>query len=164
MAMQNEVRTEQAVGIVGDIVLEGSVRACPCVLKSTNPENNIVGRGFCYVEDSDTDVSADSGSVFAGILANSKTYALQGKDGLFLEPGLALPNSTNVELVTMTSGVLVELSTVASVGDHVFYNPLSGILAASASETLADHVLIPDARIVRKNISGSERLAIVQLN
>ena len=161
MSTQSQVRFDQASGVVGDIVLEGPVRACPCILKSTYDANNVIGRAFCYVDGSDTYVSADGGTVFAGILANSKTYALNKNS---LEPSLVLTNGTNVELVTMTSGILVMLITTAKIGDSVFYKTDSGALSASAEDVLENHVLIPGARVVRNNLSGSERLAIVQLN
>jgi len=165
MPFQQTVRTDQTTGIVGDIVIDGPLRGQPGILASTSAANNVVGRAFRHVANSDLNVSADqSTGIFAGILANSKRYATSGTtSGGTLAPTLTLPNNTEVELVTMTSGILVLLSTVATIGQNVFYATATGILAAGTGTTLADHVLISGASIVRNNISGSGRLAIVEL-
>ena len=164
MPFQSNVRINQTTGIVGDVVLQGPLMAQPGILASTNAANNVIGRAFRNAANSDLNVSADAASgEFAGILANSKVYATSGTaSGGTLAPTLALPNNTEVELVFFTAGILVELSTDAAIGENVFYATATGILAADPSETLADHVLIPNARVVRNNIS-SAGLAIIEL-
>ena len=166
MPFQTEVRIDQTTGIVGDIVLDGPLRGQPGILNSTSAANNVIGRAFRHIAGQDLMVSADvaAGSVFAGILANSKRYATSGTAaGGTLAPTLMLPNNANVTLVTMTSGILVMLATTANIGDNVFFATATGILSAASGTTLADNELIPNATIVRNNITGSGRLAIVEL-
>ena len=166
MPFQTEVRIDQTTGIVGDIVLDGPLRGQPGILNSTSAANNVIGRAFRHIAGQDLMVSADvaTGSVFAGILANSKRYATSGTAaGGTLAPTLMLPNNANVTLVTMTSGILVMLATTANIGDNVFFATATGILSAASGTTLADNELIPNATIVRNNITGSGRLAIVEL-
>ena len=166
MPFQSSVRIDQTTGIVGDIILDGPLWSQPGNLLSTSAANNVIGRAFRHIANSDRNVSADSasGGVFAGILANSKVYATAGTaTGGTLAPTLILPNNTEVELVYGTSGILVELSTTANIGDNVFFATATGILAAASGRTLADHELIPGSAIIRNNISGTGRLAIVSL-
>ena len=164
MPFQQNVRINQTTGIVGDIVFDGPLRGQTGILASTSAANNVIGRGFRHVANSDSNVTADAAGIFAGIAANSKVYASSGTAAAgTLAPTLTLPNNASVELVTMTSGILVELSTIATIGQNVFYANASGILAAASGETLANHTIIPNAAIVRNNISGAARLAIVEL-
>lgn len=163
MPFQASVRIDQTTGIVGDIVLDGPMRGQPGILASTSAANNVIGRAFRHVANSDLNVTADAAGVFAGILAHSKHYATSGTTAGALAPTLVLPNNLEVQLITMTSGILVELSTVATIGQNVFYANATGILAANAGTTLADHTLISGATIVRNNLTGDGRLAIVEL-
>ena len=164
MPFQQTVRINQTTGVVGDIVIDGPLRGQPGILASTSAANNVIGRAFRHVASSDLNVTADAAGIFAGILANSKVYATSGTTaGGTLAPTLALPNNTEVELVTFTSGILVELSTIATIGQNVFYASATGILAAATGTTIADHVQITGATVVRNNISGSGRLAIIEL-
>lgn len=162
MPFQNTVRRDQATGIVGDLVIGGPVRGQPGILASSDATNNVVGRALRHLAGEDLKVSADVATgAFAGILANSKIYALLGNTSGTLEPDLTLPNETMVQLITMTSGILVSLSTAAAIGHNVFYATATGVLAAAAGNTLADHVMIPRAKIVRCNTTPG--LAIVEL-
>ena len=163
---QSTVRIDQTTGIVGDIVIEGATDGTPAILQSTDAANNVIGRAFRHVAGSDTDASADvaAGAPFAGILANSKRYATSGTaSGGTLAPTLTLPNESEVDLVSFTAGILVELSTVATIGQNVFFATATGILAAATGDTLTDHELIAGGRVVRNNISGTARLAIIAL-
>lgn len=164
MPFQSTVRIDQTTGVVGDIVLDGATDGRPAILNSTSAANNVIGRAFRAVAGEDQEVTADGTGSFAGILANSKRYATSGTTaGGTLAPTLALPNNSEVELVSFTAGILVELSTVAAIGNNVFYANASGILAAAAGTTLANHTMISGASIVRNNITGSGRLAVVQI-
>lgn len=162
---QPSVRIDQTTGIVGDIVLDGPLWGQPGILNSTSAANNVIGRAFRHLTNQDLQVSADveAGRPFAGILANSKVYATSGPATGTLDATLALPNNTEVELVTGTAGMLVELSTVANIGDNVFFATATGILAADTGRTLADHELIPGSTVVRNNTSGSGRQAIISI-
>ena len=164
MPFQGSIRIDQTTGIVGDIIIDGPQRGTPAILRSNSPLNNVIGRAFRYLSNSDTNVSADtSRTVFAGILANSKVYATNGTaSGGTLAPTLVLPNETEAELVTMTSGIVVEFSTSANIGDNVFWANDTGIIAADSGDTLENHTIIPRARVVRRNISSSG-LGIIEL-
>lgn len=162
MAFQSTVSLDQANGVIGDIVIDGPQRGQPGILSSTSAANNVIGRAFRHVAGSDTDVTADGAGAFAGILANSKVYATSGTTSGTLEPTLALPNETIGELVTMTSGIIVTLSTDAAIGENVYYANATGILAAGTSAP-ANHTQIPGARVVRRN-TPSAGLAIIELN
>ena len=163
MPFQSTVRINQTSGIVGDIVLDGPLIGGPGILNSTSAANNVIGRAFRHLANQDLEVTADGAGAFAGILVNSKHYATSGTTaGGTLAPTLILPNNMEVELVTATAGVLVDLSTDASIGENVFYADATGILAAAAGTTLSNHTLIDGARVVRNNISAAG-LAIVEL-
>ena len=177
--MQTSVNTEQAVGVIGSIVINGPQRGQPGILRSTDAANNVIGRAFYHITGDDLAVKADGPivqtDVLAGVLANSKVYASFGNttDGP-LGPTIVLPNETNVELVTMTSGILVQLTNVDA------SNPRIGWLVGSA---LADGTLraFPDqatltgdaayhnvavGEIVRNNVEGSTAngvLAIMEM-
>ena len=166
MAFQSTVRIDQTTGVVGDIILDGPMIGIPAILNSTSAANNVIGRAFRHVSSEDLEVSADAsaGATFAGILANSKVYATSGTStGGTLAPTLVLPNDVEVELVRVTAGIVVELSTTASIGDNVFFATATGILAANSATTLANHERIDGATVVRNNISGTGRLAIIEM-
>lgn len=162
---QSSVRIDQTTGIVGDVILDGPLWAQPAILNSTSAANNVIGRAFRHIANQDKQVSADAaeGGVFAGILANSKVYATSGPTTGTLDATLTLPNNTEVELVYGTAGIIVELSTTANIGDNVFFATATGILASATARTLADHELIPGSSVIRNNISGTGRLAIITI-
>jgi len=163
MPFQSTVEFTSATGVIGDIFIDGPRRGQPGILRSSDPANNVIGRAFSHVAGDDLAVTADTPGAFAGILANSRTYALQGTAaGGTLAPTIVLPNETNVELVTLTSGIIVLLTTDAAIGENVFYSDTDGSIAADPSTTLAGHTLIPNAKIVRRNIPAPG-LAIVEL-
>ena len=162
MAFQSTVNANQANGVIGEIVLDGPRRGQPGILSSTSAANNVVGRAFRHIAASDTDVTADAAGAFAGILANPKVYASRGTTaGGSLAPTLTLANEEEVELVTKTSGIIVQLSTDAAIGENVYYANTTGILAAGTVAP-ADHTQIPNAKVVRKNTPAAG-LAIIEL-
>lgn len=86
-------------------------------LASPNAGNATVGQAY------------SSTGVFAGILVNSKEYALYGASGIPLNPSLALPDYTVAGL--MTQGIVgVVIDNEPSVGDLVTYDPASGKLSS----------------------------------
>ena len=100
-------------------------------------------------------------------MANSKTYATSGTTAGTLAPTLALPNGTNVELITMASGILVMVSNATGtfqIGANVYFAVATGILALGTS-TPASHEQIPNARLVRRVITGATggTLAVIEL-
>ena len=163
--MQSTVNFNQATGIVGDIVINGPQRGKPAILLSTVEAENVIGRAAYHIPGSDLNVTIDAvteGEIFAGLLANSKVYASAGTTSGALEPTLTLPNNTNVELVTMTSGILVHLENLAAddprIGWVVGSVLLTGKLKAFATATLlaADALMVdkPIGVIVRENLEG----------
>ena len=163
MVFQTAVNTEQGAYIIGEQVLHGPTKSNPGVLMSDNPINNVVGRAFrrLYLEDREVSADIERGE-FAGILAHPKAYQ-KVMDGLghILGPTVTLPNNTNVELVTTTPGMLVELENGGNIGDRIFYDPIDGALMSSPRQVLPDHVLIHNAFVVRNHISGPRPLAII---
>ncbi len=165
MTFQSTVRIDQTTGIVGDVYISGPMEGKPGILQSTAATNNVIGRAFRHVANSDLEVSADvaAGAAFAGILANSKRYATSGTAaGGTLASTLTLPNEAEVELVSKTSGIIVQLSTDGAIGENVFFATATGILASDPGTTLAGHELIPNAVVVRMNIPAAG-LAIIKL-
>lgn len=154
---QTSVRLVQTTGIVGDIINDGPRRAIPGRLNSTAEANNVVGRAFFHTAASDDQVQANGADTlaFAGILVNSKNYTLRGTTaGGTLAPTTTLANGEQVELLQMGI-VIVTFSTTATIGWNVFAHNTTGVLAAAAGTTLASHTLIPNAKVVRRNITSA---------
>lgn len=165
MGFQSTVRQFQADGIVGDIVIDGPRRGQTGVLKTTDPTQNVIGRALTHVSGQDKQFVAGGTGVFAGILANSKEYALQGTAaGGALAPTITLPNELTVDAITMTSGIVVSLAGAANIGDQVEFKQATGALNAIApgASATAGSTIIPRARVVRNNVP-SAGLAIIEL-
>jgi hypothetical protein len=164
MAFQSTIRQFQADGMVGDIALDGPVRAAPVVLKTTTAANNVIGRAFTLVSGQDGQAVAGGTGVFGGILINSKLYALRGAAGGALAPTLALANEVPVELCSFASGIFVSLTTSANVGDQVVFATADGQLAAIApgASPGVGQALVPNAQVIRQNTSAAG-LAMISL-
>ena len=61
MAFQSNVRQFMTSGVVGEVVLDGAIRARGVILNSTNEANNVVGRALTY-----SNANADGVRVEAG--------------------------------------------------------------------------------------------------
>lgn len=135
MSVQSTVRRFTATGVVGELFLEGPLRAQPCRLASTSAANNVVGRAFHYLADG-SGVAADSTAgtgAFAGILGNPKVYASLGTQaGGALAATLVLPNNTMGELVQEAAGLLVTVDTDPDIGDVVYAKNADGTLTTAA--------------------------------
>lgn len=164
MAFQSSVRQFQADGVVGDIALDGLVRATPGVLKSSDATQNVIGRAFTAVSGQDGQFVAGGTGVFAGILINSKLYALQGTTTGTLTPTITLPNDLPVEVCTFASGIYVTLAGSANIGDQVQFDQTTGALSSRApgAAASAGNTLIAAAQVIRQNISGAG-LAMISL-
>lgn len=172
MAFQSTVPAGIPAFIPGELAFEGPLRAQPARLNSTDAANNVFGRGFCVAgnaaaQDATNIVAAADGTtVFAGILCNPKAHVSYGTQaGGILAATFALPNGEIVELVTMGE-VAALVSTTCNIGDNVYRNNTTGILAttAPATTTLASHTLIPGARIERFPFTGTPNgLVVVKL-
>ena len=118
MAFQSSVNTDLGFGVIGEQFLAGDVRATPATIVSGSAANNVVGRAFTVSNGGDSSgdcITAAAGGtgIFAGILANPKSYASVGTTAGTLVPTLALPNYTNGELVNSTPGHIVTLAGAA---------------------------------------------------
>ena len=167
---QSTVQQFQPSGIVGEIILSGPRRASPQILASTSAANNVIGRAFRHVGTNDLNVTADATGVFAGILVHPKSYATSGPATGTLDPTLALPNNTIVEVLSMGI-IIVDLSQDSptaprrNIGDNVWFEDATGVLVGvnSATTTVASYTQVPNATIVRNNVDGDPGLAIIQL-
>lgn len=163
MAFQKEIRQFQTSGIVGDIIITGAIRAQAGVLNSTAEANNIIGRAMTHAASKDDAFTVGGAGAFAGILSSSKLYANYGIAGAALSPSLVVANNTVVEGVTMTSGILVDMTTTANIGDNVAYKTATGeLVAAPAGVAPSGSTLIPNSKVVRVNLAKAG-LAIIEL-
>ncbi len=169
MAFQSSVNTDFGFGVIGEQFLAGDVRAVPATIVSGSAENNVVGRAFTVSNGGDSSgdaITAAAGGtgVFAGILANPKSYASVGHFAGTLVPTLTVPNYTSGELVNSTPGHIVTLAGAADVGYWVEFVQATGVLnaiAAGATVT-AGSTIIKGARIERYDVSSG--LAVMSLN
>lgn len=160
MAVQTSVRQFLAGGVAGDIVVSGPVRAQAGILATETAANNVIGRALTHVANSDTNLVVGGTGAFAGILANSKQYALVGNG---LAPSMVLPNGIIVEGVTMCSGIMVSLANTGAIGDGIEFSQSDGSLKANSTGTASSgYTLIPGAKIVRFNATAAG-LAIIEL-
>lgn len=170
MTFQNTVRIDQTTGIIGEIILGGPTRAQPQILSSTSAANNVIGRAFRHVANSDMDVTADAAGVFAGILVNPKIYSTSGPASGTLDPTLALPNETQVDVLYL-GAIIVDLSQDSpvtprrNIGDNIWFENATGILVGvePATTTVQDYTRVPNATIRRNNVDADPGLAIIEL-
>jgi len=157
MSFQSSVRRVLAGAIVGDIILDGPQRAVPAILDSTDPLKNVIGRAFFRKAGEDLKVSAEGANtlVFAGILSNSKLYALNGSS---LAPSITLENAKEVQLLQM-GYVVVSLLTAGNIGDAIFASDTTGELRVGAA---AGFTAVPNATVAYQNTAGAG-LAIIKL-
>lgn len=174
---QQTVANNIGFGVVGELYLEGPLRAQPGVLNTTDPTNNLVGRAFSVRDDAtasfDTtadpqpmEMQAGGTGVFGGILANPKVYASFGTvAGGTLASTLLLPNTTIAEFVQETAGIIVQLPAACAVGDWLYYTNATGVLTTTApgASAPANSTRVPGGRVVRFE-SAAAGLAVVSLN
>lgn len=130
MTFQSEVSLEQGFGVVGELFLDGPLRAQPGIIDSvgTTPAFNRVGRAFTQVAGEDGHCTIGGTGVFYGILANPKVYPSLGSAASgTLAPTLDLPRYAQGEFVTMGE-MIVALGAAATIGDAVDYVAASGLL------------------------------------
>lgn len=164
MAFQQAIRQVQTHGFVGNIIEDGPKRAFPKILNSVSAANNVFGRAFTIVTGSDTEVAAgtDGGSdVFAGILINPKEFVTSGPSTGALDPVLTLRNAETGDFMDMGI-ILVVGSTVAIIGDLVFFSDSTGELAFAATAP-GSHTQVPNAKVIRNNITTIGALTTIQL-
>jgi hypothetical protein len=160
MGFQSTVRLQQTTGIVGEVFAESPTRAFPCILKSADPLNNVIGRAFSYVSGEDLGVEA-GGTNFAGILVNPLVYANKGVGSESLAPTLVLGDETVAQLLEMGI-IFVESATAANINDSVFYDPATGEIATGVASSGSYTEQIVGAKVVRRNTDGAG-LCVIQL-
>lgn len=168
MAFQKNVNIEMGFGVPGDIHTGGPTRTESLVVNSDGAQLNLVGRAF--TKDASKNVAKvggaiESGRVFAGILVNSKAYALTGLSGNPLAPTLAVADNTQADFLTM-GDVVVQVSTACKIGDLVAYDTTTGELSTVAvgGSASSGKTLIPNATIYRFPVtSESGGLTVIRL-
>lgn len=159
MSFQSTVALDQGFGVIGEILLDGPLRAQPGILKGT-AANIVIGRAFTRDPADGKFLPGGDAGVFGGILAAPKTYALQGTGaGGSLAPTLTLLAGTIGEFVTM-GYVVVALSNAAAVGDGVWYDDTTGALGAGTAST--GQTQIAGAQVVRY-ANTNPGLAVISL-
>lgn len=138
MAFQATVSGNIAAGVVGELAYEGPLRAQPLRLVSGDAANNVVGRALTITTGAagtpgDPPTAAAGGTgYFAGILANPKTYVLNGAASGPLAPSISLPNNTIVEGLT-EGEVWVAFTEGSAPGDDVYFLSATGVLVRVAA-------------------------------
>lgn len=130
MAFQSTVRAQQAFGVVGELHVDGPVRAQSYQIDPTaTAANCVVGRVFTL--DTATNMVKPGGTVsdtvvFAGVLAAPKEYATNGTAaGGSLAPTLLVLPGTVADFVSM--GVInVSPTTACKAGDKAYYTTATG--------------------------------------
>ena len=172
MTFQSTVYSNIGFGVVGELFLDGPLRAQPGRLDSASAANNVIGRAFTIKDDATAsfetsadpqplDVQAGGAGVFAGILANPKVYALAGT----VASSLTLPNNTMVELVQETAGIIIAVPAACAIGDWVWFNTTTGILVTTApgASAPAGTARVPNGRITRYE-SAAAGLAVMEMS
>lgn len=174
---QTAVLPNIAFGVVGELYLEGPLRAQPGLLNSGTPANNVIGRAFTLADDGTAsyetvndpqpaEMQAGGAGVFAGILANPKVYSNIGTQaGGTLAASLTLPNGVIAEFVEETAGIIVQLPAACAVGDLVYFLTADGSLltAAPGASAPANSTRVPGGRVVRFE-SAAAGLAVIALD
>jgi hypothetical protein len=134
-SFQSTVNVQNAFGVPGALYDDGPVRAAPWQLNSASAAYNVVGATAYTLVSADpanqyvSGVAQAGGTTqFVGILMNSKEYATSGPSTGAIDPTLTLPNYVIGDLLTM-GDIVVQIPTVASVGDYVCYDNTTGKLS-----------------------------------
>lgn len=172
MAFQSTVPSVIPAGIPGELAFEGPLRSQPGRLNSADAANNIFGRGLTIIgnaaaqDATNAVVGAGGTGVFAGISMLPKNHPTYGTSaGGIYAPSNVVPNGEIIDCLTMGE-IFALVSTTCNIGDNVYFNTTTGILATTAPgvTTLASHTLIAGARIERFPFTGTPPgLVVVKL-
>ena len=167
MAFQNSVNIEMGFGVQGDLHTTAPTRTESLIMDSEGAQKNIVG--FAFTKNATTNIAkvggeVANGRVFAGILVNSKAYALCGTEKGTLEPTLALPDNAQGDFLTM-GDVVVKVTTACKIGDQVAYDTTTGELSTVAVGDSAGSgkALIPNAVVYRYPVTAEGGLTVIRL-
>lgn len=158
MAFQSTVPVLQGFGVPGDIHLEAPFRAEPLTVNSSGTAN-VYGNAF--TKDASTNVAKVGGTiavgtVFAGLLVNSKEATTYGTAAGTLEPTLNLPDNMIGDFAVM-GDVVVKVSTACKVGDVLVYDTTTGALSTMAPGATAGagKAAVPNAVIYRYPVTNA---------
>ena len=161
MSFQSTVALAQGFGVVGEIILDGPLRAAPGVLKGT-AANIVVGRAFT-IDPSDGQYTPGGAFPLGGILSNPKALQSVGtSSGGPLAPTLTVPAGTVADVVSMGL-ICVALATACNVGDKVTYATADGQLSALAPLTSVTGAISTTTLTVSAVATGSAPLAVGQV-
>ena len=178
MPFQASVSGQIGFGVVGELFLDGPLRAQPARLDSADAANNVVGRAFSIVSGGTGSWTANGDAAnpaslvaeaggngpFAGILANPKVYASQGTSvGGTLAATLTLPDGALGELVQETAGIIVALPALAAAGDSVYYLQSDGSLVTTGPGAAAPAGTVGPIGNVARYTSTGAGLAVMSM-
>lgn len=134
MGFQSSVRYDLALGVPGEIIVDGLKRVETGMLGSASAAHNIVGATAYSRPRAGGQVAAGgvlgADNIFAGILCNPKAYASLGtSSGRSLAATMVLPNEINAELCLTTSGMVIKVPADCKGGDLIVYNTTTGALS-----------------------------------
>jgi len=163
MGFQNEVQSDQAWGIPGELALAGDVRAEPVQLSADFIADDNVTAPFGLAV---TATAGESGFVdiggtgaFVGIIFNPKATVMHAAIG---STDINFSAGSQFEAVSQCPGIFVILPVPANIGDGIAYYD-SGLLAPAPAQTApADTTLIPGARVVRYNTDTGQAIISLQ--
>lgn len=156
MALQKTVYDTQALGQAGDFYDASIRRVTAYKLDTINSTIPVIGKVFTF-DNTGAPVLGGTGR-FAGILLHPKAYARLG-----LDPTLALPSESNVELADI-GRIIVTTTGAASPTSTVQYNTTTGDIVGAAPDTLEDGMaVIPGATFFMFE-AAANGLAVVQLD
>jgi hypothetical protein len=148
-------------GIPGEVGVRVPSLAVAVLLDSADPQNNVFGRAFTYLDESMESAQAGGSGLFAGFLALPKAYAVNTLG----EPLDVLPNQRQCELIQKGEVyVLLTVGNPVSIGSRLFYDVATGAVGAGVAG--AGQIAIDGATVVRHNPSapGAPCLALVRVN
>jgi len=142
-AFQSVVNPYNSAATPGDLAYNSPIRSTPYNLDSDGTPQYI-GNAFTVVNGGNPNTSAGAplagtakvggaaGTLFAGILVNSKEYASYGVTGAPLGATLALPDNSIGNLVTMGE-VWCIVDNQPDIGDLVTYDPATGSVGTTTT-------------------------------
>lgn len=164
MAFQSSILVTQGFGVPGELFTDRPWDGATYTINSVSAAYNIIGATGVTQQATEGYVAAGQGasssSVFVGIIAMPKDYALYSGT---LTPTLTVANQSLVSIVTMGT-MIVTLPASAAIGDYVCYNTTTGVLTTIApGATLASGTLFAQARVVDRIVSAAG-LAVINIS
>lgn len=135
MGFQSTVNFDNAYGLVGELVVDGPIRAEPGILRSVDAANNVFGRVFSEAAAAPGIWRAgntDGAGVRFAILFNPKEFVSYGTASAGpLAPTITLANETTAAFLTMGEVWAASLN-AAAVGNEVIFATATGIISTQA--------------------------------